>query len=493
MAKINISFNGTTFSINEQAYISTVAELQQHFLSTMNGAGAAINFGGIAYSVDSTKLSNATSDFINHLGTIAGSGATITINGREFPVDSSKLGSTISKLHTRLDDLSNFPDSIEDLENEYEFIYFSTLEKAVSAINAGALDSYDATKETAGASVYEDKTGKLYALLLKDEKTVSRLQPSVDMTINLGGHKLSSADILCINVKGGTFVLDGRLPGSGIAHTGTSSTIGCIQVPATSTSQSVTILGGTYTVTNTNGGNAVGLNLKSLNCVTTVKDCAITAVTTNNKANGCVNDGITVFTKCDMRAYCNYNLSDAGTYTALSYGVYNTGSLTMKDCYVYGTHSGIGSTNSVDIDGGTYEGFGHGGLYASGAAKTYRIYNATLKDSPVMPTGYTNTAPNNGSGIYIGGSGAANTTMYVDNCAIYGPASQLVIRGSSGEQNNTVYISNSKLYDTDGTTISVRIDNDTHKLYSGIGNNFTADNTTLPEAVVVTEDAYGKK
>ena len=38
--------------------------------------------------------------------------------------------------------------------------------------------------------------------------------------------------------------------------------------------------------------------------------------------------------------------------------------------------------------------------------------------------------------------------------------------------------------------MKIRIDNNTHKLYIGVGNNFTAENTTLVEAVVVTDETY---
>jgi hypothetical protein len=30
----------------------------------------------------------------------------------------------------------------------------------------------------------------------------------------------------------------------------------------------------------------------------------------------------------------------------------------------------------------------------------------------------------------------------------------------------------------------------THKLYLGVGNNFTAENTTLPSAVIATDEVY---
>ncbi len=483
----NIAFNNKNYSIDDSFLSTASTALRSHLSTVMNGSGAVINFGGTSYNVDSAKLLTATNDFISHLRTISGDGYKVVVGGIEYSISSDKVQNAISELHTYLGDLRPAPDSIEDLENKFKFAYFSTLGNAIDAINNGAIDNYNADKETAAAGVYTDETGGIHAVLLKDEVLAARIQPAVDMTLNLGGHKLSSSDILCINVKSGNFTIDGRLSGSGIIHSGTAGTIGCVQVPASSTSNSLDIIGGTYTVNNTNSGNAVALNLKSKSCVTTVKDCTIIASTTNKTANGCVNDGIATFIDCDISSYSNYNLSD-GNYTAVSYGVWNTGTLMMVDSNACGTHSGVGTTGVIDIIGGTFEGFGHGGMYVGSEGATAKVRNAILKDSVTMPEGYTNTAPHNGAGMYIGG--ANNMKVYMDNCDIYGNASQIVLRGSNGEQNNSLYISNSNIYDIDGNNISIRIDNDTHKLYSGTGNNFTADDTTMPTAVIETGETY---
>jgi hypothetical protein len=147
----------------------------------------------------------------------------------------------------------------------------------------------------------------------------------------------------------------------------------------------------------------------------------------------------------------------------------------------------VNNAGTLYINGGTYEGYGHGGIYFNVGTTAY-VRNATIKDNPKMPEGYTATANHNGAGFYIGSGD--NIKVYMDNCKIYGTASQIVLRGSSGEQNNTLYISRSKLYDLDGDYLSVRIDNDTHKLYIGKGSNFTAENTTLPSAVIATDEVY---
>jgi hypothetical protein len=100
MAKVNILFNGTDYLIDEAALEQASTELKTHLSSAMNGSGATINFGGVSYNVDSTKLSNATNNFVSHLGTISGSGSKVIINGVEYSVDSAKVSDAISEMET---------------------------------------------------------------------------------------------------------------------------------------------------------------------------------------------------------------------------------------------------------------------------------------------------------------------------------------------------------------------------------------------------------
>jgi hypothetical protein len=79
-----------------------------------------------------------------------------------------------------------------------------------------------------------------------------------------------------------------------------------------------------------------------------------------------------------------------------------------------------------------------------------------------------------------------NIVVYMDNCSIEGNRYAIVLRGSDGEHDNTVYISNSRIQEND----TIRIDNDPHKLYIGVGYNFTAENTNRPAVVHTTDDIY---
>lgn len=112
MAKINIVFNNINYSIDESSFAEATAKLRHHLSTTMSGSGSVVNFGGISYNVDSTKLSSATNDFISHLSKIAGSGSKVIIGGIEYPFDSTKVQGAISDLETIFNNLHN-PDVVD--------------------------------------------------------------------------------------------------------------------------------------------------------------------------------------------------------------------------------------------------------------------------------------------------------------------------------------------------------------------------------------------
>lgn len=95
---MKIILNNTEYTIDESALASAKTELQSHFQTTMSGSGTIVNLGGIAYNIDSTKLTTARDNFVSHLGTIAGSGTKIVVNGVEYAVDSTKIASAVSEL-----------------------------------------------------------------------------------------------------------------------------------------------------------------------------------------------------------------------------------------------------------------------------------------------------------------------------------------------------------------------------------------------------------
>ena len=156
----------------------------------------------------------------------------------------------------------------------------------------------------------------------------------------------------------------------------------------------------------------------------------------------------------------------------------------MNNCYAMGTHSGMTSNGTLYVNGGTFEGYGHGGIYFSGTGTTAYVRDAILRDCD-MPDGYTSTHTRNGAGGYLGSD--TKLKVYMDNCDIYGiSASQIFVIKTT---DNALYISNSTINNSNGGDANVRIDSG-NTLYLGVGNNFTAEDTNNPEAVIVTDEVY---
>lgn len=502
MAITNINFNNVAYQIDDTSLYTAASALRNHLSTVMNGTGATINFGGAAYNVDYTKLSAATNDFASHLATIAGNGHKVVVGGIEYYVDSNNVKNAFSELHANFANLAGI-DTIEDLQNKYEFIYFSTLNDAVDAVNNGAVDS-SVNKEDATAGVYVDENNVFNVVLLKDITLTGTLKPTVDMAINLGGHILYSTTGTAIQVNSGTIYINAKIQGSGIN----------VKVPAGSTARAiainknvtVTIDGGTIynesvdttapailclgtfnannttIISKTVSARADGISMSS-GSTANINNCNIFAYSEEAKSYG-----VYVSSKCsvtitdsNIKGYAKY-MHDGSNYTSCSMGIYHSANstLTLNNCNVNGNIAGIQTYGTLYINGGVYEGYGHGGIYFTGTSTNSYIRNATIRECG-MSEGYTNNVGTNHVGFYIG-TGSSNS-IYMDNCSIDSEGHAIVMRGSSGD---SLYISNSRI----GKNSEIRIDSTTQKLYIGVGNNFTADDTTLPDAVVQTNEVY---
>lgn len=234
---------------------------------------------------------------------------------------------------------------------------------------------------------------------------------------------------------------------------------------------------------------ADGIAFASTGTVHTVKNSSVSAKTKDGDANGIAfNSGTTgIIENCTITAHANY-VYDNGTYTAIGMGLYGgvNSTIDVKNCNISGIHSGIQTTGSLNVDGGTYEGYGHGGFYFVGAGTTSYVKNATIREC-AMPDGYITNIDSNYTGFYVGGNN--NITVYMDRCNFYGSRQAMVLRGSSGEVNNSVYMSNSNINKDNTWGWRIRIDNSTHKLYLGKGNNFTIEDCkNIAENTVITTD-----
>jgi hypothetical protein len=184
-------------------------------------------------------------------------------------------------------------------------------------------------------------------------------------------------------------------------------------------------------------------------------------------------------------ACANYQ-SNSVRFTSCAIGCNNSGTLVVNNCSIYGVHSGINSVGALFVDGGTYSGYGHGGIYCAGINWINVIINSTVLQAE-MPYGYEDLGVGcMQGGLYIGGGEHRNNvTVFIDNCIIEATKNPIVLRGTSGEQNNSLYISN--------TTIDIqhiRVDNNTHHIYLGEGCNFGLPHIDIPEVVIYTGVSY---
>lgn len=102
MAKINVKFNNKDYQIEESAFAAASEKVVTHLSGEMKGTGATVKFGGIAYDVDSTKLSLSAAVLAAYLETIVGSGVKIVIGGVEYGVDAAKVAGAVTEVETTL-------------------------------------------------------------------------------------------------------------------------------------------------------------------------------------------------------------------------------------------------------------------------------------------------------------------------------------------------------------------------------------------------------
>lgn len=388
----------------------------------------------------------------------------------------------------------------EKLEQQYELSYYTNASQAIAVINNSSYDdeSLTTSKEHANVALYMDENDVPNLVILKDTTLDTALEPSSDMILNLGGNNLTFNSVNGINVISGDVTIDGTMEGSKISLTNANQKTTLAQV----NNGNLTLNDGTYETTSNGSGTDSEPNASILVGSTgtlTVNNANITAkdtgsgtvagilVETGGSAvvsssnieasafdslgnDGIRNKGTMIISNTSIAGYGNYTANATGTaYATNSRGINNEGTMTLKNCNVYGAHSGIRNSGTLYIDGGVYEGYGHGGFYFAGGDTTSYVKNATVRFTD-MKVGYADSvAGTNSAGFYIGG--ANNIVVYMDNCKLYGPKYTGVLRSSGRETNNTLYISNSEDNDK-----YIRNDVTRNYVYVGVGNTFNADN-----------------
>lgn len=390
-----------------------------------------------------------------------------------------------------------------DTSNE---IYYNDINVALSDVKNGCIGKH-ANLSSSQNVVKILKQNKHLDITLLQNIIIEQPLEIIDVYFDLNGHSITVKSDTGLIIGGKTEII-GNLEGSAILSDRDNVTLISIRRAAT-----CKIYGGNFSVS-ANDGRLCGIhvygNLElydtsilingnptdqtnhsvygiygNLFSKVKIENSRIEAYTQDGNAFAFFNGDSAEVKDSTLTGFSNY-MSNESAFTQYSVGCYNNGTLALTNCNVSGIHSGVDSCGSLIVNGGTYSGFGHGGIYFAGSNQTSYVVNATLQEI-VMPDGYTSHGPNSThGGCYIGGGNKNdNLIVYMNNCKILATKHAIVLRGTSHEKNNQVYVSNTTI-----DVLSVRIDNDTHKLHIGMGCNFGQEHTTIPDVVYLTEDIY---
>lgn len=364
--------------------------------------------------------------------------------------------------------------------------YYNSIESAMSDIGAGQVAS---NCNESDAVVAVDKARFYRLWLLKDVQTTSIINlDNIELILN--GHKLNLTTAMQASKD---CIIDGRIKGSAIlGKTLLELSSGICEIK-----------GGTYQMNTSKSGidgspfpclNAIGgsLNIQDATLIAvddnggtisnivvaqgatlTAKDSYFKLTSKYGMQSCCVfTRGVVTLERCKLEAFSDHTANSAGTnYARTARAIYGetTSVTSLFDCYVYGAHSGMTYKGDLTIDGGTYCGYSHGGVYLSNSNKTNKIKNATFKEVP-LPSGYYDdgVAGTNWAGIYVGG--ASGIQVYVDNCTFFAQAQPIVLKTGG----NTLYISNSRM-NKNYTRAGIRNDS-SNQVKFGVNNNFNYTN-----------------
>ncbi len=218
--------------------------------------------------------------------------------------------------------------------------------------------------------------------------------------------------------------------------------------------------------------------------------CEVKAVSNSGNSRAMVTSGTSIVHAKDCMFLGDAINCHATGPHAIGIRAQSGSEITLDDCTVFGTHSGISASGKVYINGGVYTGYCHGGVYISGdgTGLTY-INDATLRCGNYEGEfDYSGKTEEVYGSMYIGGNANANNlTAYLDGCTITNEGNNpIVMRGTDGEKNNTIYISNSTVLGV------IRIDNDTLKLMVGTGTNISEIKIDNPSRAEFTQRLYRK-
>lgn len=104
MAK-NVKFNNKDYNLDQNKLAPIQQTLADYLTNELAGTGATIYFGDKVYSVNGTKIANATDKFTGYLNTIEGTDSAVIVGGRSYGLNKSKLADATTEVETALNSL----------------------------------------------------------------------------------------------------------------------------------------------------------------------------------------------------------------------------------------------------------------------------------------------------------------------------------------------------------------------------------------------------
>lgn len=238
---------------------------------------------------------------------------------------------------------------------------------------------------------------------------------------------------------------------------------------------------------------AIAIEFSAGNCM--IDSCQVYAASKTIRSAG-LEIAVGVQCKAINSSFHGDGVTSSVFNTGVAYGdgIRNFGELEAENCMVYGVHSGLvcsaGSTTIVN--GGIYEGPGHGGLYLANAGGNFYAQNATFRTANYrgqFKKTYTYSGMYKYAAVYIGGNESASyIKAFMDNCVLDGGgplyktdgtgetatlvgAEPIRFRASAGETHNYLYASNCTFMGEG----KIQFLNITHRLYLGLANRIMCD------------------
>lgn len=198
---------------------------------------------------------------------------------------------------------------------------------------------------------------------------------------------------------------------------------------------------------------------------------------------------------------------DANTILGYSVGITNGGRMVLDNCVVFGTLTGVQCSNGSHtvINGGVYDGVGHGGVYLAHVGGSFYARNATFRCVPYngkymdiyeyINADYLNAA------LYMSRD-VDGLKGYLDNCILDGGQRHThgvdsegdsyggdPFRMKSGGTNRALYLSNCVLKGVG----KLRFGSPTDRLYLGFANSVTQQSNLPSNPECIDTTTYAKK